>query len=91
MDHPWGAWVEDVDPGAALDVAASHATESCEPPPELLMPLLPYQKQFLAWALKQEGNHVRGGILADEMVSALPCAWGGVGCSRSGRGGRRGT
>lgn len=28
-------------------------TESREPPPELLMPLLPYQKQFLAWAMKQ--------------------------------------
>ncbi len=24
-----------------------------EPPPEMLMPLLPYQKQFLAWAIKQ--------------------------------------
>ncbi len=27
--------------------------ETREPPPELLMPLLPYQKQFLAWAMKQ--------------------------------------
>ncbi|MEW5314236.1 MAG: hypothetical protein WDW38_005748 [Sanguina aurantia] len=42
-------------------------TESREPPPELLMPLLPYQKQFLAWAMKQELSSVRGGILADEM------------------------
>lgn len=28
-------------------------TELAEPPSTLLMPLLPYQKQFLAWALKQ--------------------------------------
>ena len=32
-----------------------------EPPPELLMPLLPYQKEFLAWAIKQEQSDVRGG------------------------------
>lgn len=38
-----------------------------EPGPELLMPLLPYQKEFLAWAVKQEQSPVRGGVLADEM------------------------
>lgn len=38
-----------------------------EPPPELLMPLLPYQKEFLAWGVAQEQGPVRGGILADEM------------------------
>lgn len=32
-----------------------------EPPTELLMPLLPYQKEFLAWAIKQEQSDVRGG------------------------------
>ena len=32
-----------------------------EPPPELLMPLLPYQKEFLAWAIKQEQSDIRGG------------------------------
>lgn len=32
-----------------------------EAPPELLMPLLPYQKEFLAWAIKQEQGDVRGG------------------------------
>ncbi|KAL1831998.1 hypothetical protein ACET3Z_001649 [Daucus carota] len=32
------------------------------------MPLLRYQKEWLAWALKQEESAVRGrGILADEM------------------------
>ena len=37
-----------------------------EPGPELLMPLLPYQKEFLAWAVKQEQSAVRGGVLAGE-------------------------
>lgn len=31
------------------------------------MPLLPFQKQFLAWAVRQEQGPIRGGILADEM------------------------
>ena len=47
-------------------------TETREPPAELLMPLLQYQKQFLAWAVKQEQGSVKGGILADEMVSYVP-------------------
>ena len=39
-----------------------------EAPPELLMPLLLYQKEFLAWAVSQEQcASVRGGVLADEM------------------------
>jgi hypothetical protein len=42
-----------------------------EPPPELLMPLLPYQKEFLAWGVAQEQGPVRGGILADEMGELL--------------------
>jgi DNA repair protein RAD16 len=37
-----------------------------EPGKELLMPLLPYQKEFLAWAVKQEQSAVRGGVLAGE-------------------------
>ena len=53
-------------------------TETMEPPAELLMPLLPYQKQFLAWAIKQEKGTVRGGILADEVgVCAVLGLWGG--------------
>ena len=38
-----------------------------EPPVEMLMPLLPFQKEFLAWAISQEQGVVKGGILADEM------------------------
>ena len=41
--------------------------DEVEPPAELLMPLLPYQKQFLGWALRQEQGDIKGGILADEM------------------------
>lgn len=38
-----------------------------EPAPEMLMSLLPFQKEFLAWAVDQERSEIRGGILADEM------------------------
>ena len=38
-----------------------------EQPEEILVPLLPYQRQFLAWSVSQEQSSVRGGILADEM------------------------
>mmetsp|Transcript_12990 Transcript_12990/g.39320 ORF Transcript_12990/g.39320 Transcript_12990/m.39320 type:complete len:1245 (-) Transcript_12990:283-4017(-) len=33
----------------------------------ILLPLLPYQKEFLAWGIAQEQGPVCGGILADEM------------------------
>ena len=38
-----------------------------EPPAEMLMSLLPFQKEFLAWAVSQERGEIKGGILADEM------------------------
>jgi DNA repair protein RAD16 len=38
-----------------------------EPSDDLLMPLLPYQKEGLGWMLHQELGDVHGGILADEM------------------------
>lgn len=53
---------EDVD----LDQHNAAIAETAEPPPDLIMPLLRYQKEFLAWASKQEQS-VAGGILADEM------------------------
>ncbi|KAL5982774.1 hypothetical protein ACLOJK_016850 [Asimina triloba] len=43
------------------------AVETGEPPPDLIMPLLRFQKEWLAWALKQEESPIKGGILADEM------------------------
>ncbi|KAH0674563.1 hypothetical protein KY284_025650 [Solanum tuberosum] len=36
-------------------------------PSDLIIPLLRYQKEWLAWALKQEESIARGGILADDM------------------------
>lgn len=42
--------------------------ESYPQPPEIKMPLLPFQLESLAWMIKQERNEkYRGGILADEM------------------------
>ncbi|KAF2284932.1 hypothetical protein GH714_032666 [Hevea brasiliensis] len=54
---------EDVD----LDHQHGIVNETAEPPSELIMPLLRYQKEWLAWALKQEESETKGGILADEM------------------------
>ena len=52
---------------ALLTRARVQATEEAEPTKDLLMPLLPFQKQWLGWSLKQETGPIRGGILADEM------------------------
>lgn len=38
-----------------------------EPSPFLIVPLLPYQREALAWMTAQEKSDYRGGILADEM------------------------
>uniref|UniRef100_K3X4N7 RanBP-type and C3HC4-type zinc finger-containing protein 1 n=1 Tax=Globisporangium ultimum (strain ATCC 200006 / CBS 805.95 / DAOM BR144) TaxID=431595 RepID=K3X4N7_GLOUD len=38
-----------------------------EPSPYLTVPLLPYQREALAWMTAQEKSAYRGGILADEM------------------------
>jgi DNA repair protein RAD16 len=40
---------------------------SVEPSGDLLMPLLPYQKEGLGWMIHQEQTQPHGGILADEM------------------------
>ncbi|XP_068647111.1 DNA repair protein RAD16 isoform X2 [Aristolochia californica] len=41
--------------------------ETAEASSDLVLPLLRFQKEWLAWALKQENSEVKGGILADEM------------------------
>ncbi|TMW85995.1 hypothetical protein EJD97_022138 [Solanum chilense] len=41
--------------------------ETAEPPSDLILPLLRYQKEWLAWSIKQEESTCKGGILADEM------------------------
>eukprot|EP00892_Ulva_mutabilis_P003353 jgi/Ulvmu1/138/UM001_0142.1 len=51
----------------AESLVLTKAKSSREPPSSLVLPLLPYQKEFLAWAIEQETGPVRGGILADEM------------------------
>ncbi|XP_059318116.1 DNA repair protein RAD16-like isoform X2 [Lycium ferocissimum] len=71
----WEIWEEENDRWMAenytndLDLNGQNelVTETVEPPSDLIMPLLRYQKEWLAWALKQEESTARGGILADEM------------------------
>ncbi|GAV73777.1 SNF2_N domain-containing protein/Helicase_C domain-containing protein/zf-C3HC4_2 domain-containing protein [Cephalotus follicularis] len=55
--------VEDTDLNEQNEVVP----ETAESPSDLIIPLLRYQKEWLAWALKQEESSTRGGILADEM------------------------
>ncbi|KAK1284274.1 hypothetical protein QJS10_CPB21g00982 [Acorus calamus] len=52
---------------ADLDGCGEMLPEVAEPSPDVLMPLLRFQKEWLAWALKQEVSEMKGGILADEM------------------------
>lgn len=61
-------WIdENLTADVDLDQQNALITEIAEAPSQLLMPLLRYQKEWLAWALKQEESAARGGILADEM------------------------
>ncbi|XP_009782803.1 ATP-dependent helicase rhp16-like isoform X2 [Nicotiana sylvestris] len=55
----------DVDLGNTQNVLVP--AETAEPPSDFILPLLRYQKEWLAWSLKQEESVARGGILADEM------------------------
>ncbi|XP_047322176.1 DNA repair protein RAD16 [Impatiens glandulifera] len=71
----WEVWEEELDKWAeesmaqAVDLIDQNemVSETVDTPLELVMPLLRYQKEWLAWALKQEDSAARGGILADEM------------------------
>ncbi|XP_020964401.1 ATP-dependent helicase rhp16-like isoform X2 [Arachis ipaensis] len=61
-------WIdENLSEDADLDNQNEVLTETAEASSDLTMPLLRYQKEWLAWALKQENSDTRGGILADEM------------------------
>lgn len=53
-----------LDPDALVRKTWDEAIEPCS---DLLMPLLPYQKEGLGWMLHQELSNIHGGILADEM------------------------
>lgn len=70
--HQWeeehDRWIdENLTTDFDLDRQVSEITETADEPSELIMPLLRYQKEWLAWASKQEKSEIRGGILADEM------------------------
>ncbi|XP_008229965.1 PREDICTED: DNA repair protein RAD16 [Prunus mume] len=61
-------WIDDnVTEDFDLENQNNVISEVSEAPSDLIMPLLRYQKEWLAWALKQEESETRGGILADEM------------------------
>ncbi|KAF7000764.1 hypothetical protein CFC21_016585 [Triticum aestivum] len=72
---PWEEWEEantkwlDERAGAVeeTDAPAAGVVPTAEPAPEVLLQLLRFQKEWLAWALAQEASVSRGGILADEM------------------------
>ncbi|XP_028796938.1 ATP-dependent helicase rhp16 isoform X1 [Neltuma alba] len=71
----WNVWEEQherwIDENFSEDVELGHQNElmneTAEASSDLTMPLLRYQKEWLAWALKQENSEIKGGILADEM------------------------
>ncbi|KAK1389047.1 ATP-dependent helicase rhp16 [Heracleum sosnowskyi] len=71
----WEVWEEEhdrwitahINADTDLDNQNDVVAETAEASPNLIMPLLRYQKEWLAWALQQEECAARGGILADEM------------------------
>ncbi|KAL7000079.1 hypothetical protein U1Q18_001229 [Sarracenia purpurea var. burkii] len=71
----WEVWEEEEDRWIAehmmmdidLEKQNEVIAETADAPSNLIMPLMRYQKEWLAWALKQEESATRGGILADEM------------------------
>ncbi|KAK2433568.1 P-loop containing nucleoside triphosphate hydrolase superfamily protein [Trifolium repens] len=70
----WHAWKEEherwIDQNLLEDVTLDQSevmNETAEASSDLIVPLLRYQREWLAWALKQESSVTRGGILADEM------------------------
>ncbi|XP_058220285.1 DNA repair protein RAD16 isoform X3 [Rhododendron vialii] len=71
----WEVWEEEqekwIEENILKDVDLENhnevVAETVDAPSDVVMPLLRYQKEWLAWALKQEESATRGGILADEM------------------------
>ncbi|KAK1353590.1 DNA repair protein RAD16 [Heracleum sosnowskyi] len=63
----WLASHEEADIDLDIENQDGVVAETAEAPPTLIMPLLRYQKEWLAWALQQEESAAKGGILADEM------------------------
>ncbi|CAL5211710.1 unnamed protein product [Lathyrus oleraceus] len=70
----WHAWRDEherwIDQNLLEDVNLDQSevmNETAEASSDLIVPLLRYQREWLAWALEQENSVSRGGILADEM------------------------
>uniref|UniRef100_A0A0G4HBV9 Uncharacterized protein n=1 Tax=Chromera velia CCMP2878 TaxID=1169474 RepID=A0A0G4HBV9_9ALVE len=68
-DEPEGGEGEEGEGGEPLQslVKRKEPMERRKAPDSLLVPLLPFQEEGLAWMCRQEEGVVRGGILADEM------------------------
>ena len=58
---------EDALPLDPDSVVKETRAETKEPSEDLLIPLLPFQKEGLAWMSSQEHCDTHGGVLADEM------------------------
>ncbi|KAI8110856.1 hypothetical protein M9434_004430 [Picochlorum sp. BPE23] len=65
-ENVWGPFDEDEDLNPE-DFTFTRELKEADPPEGLLMDLLPFQRQFLSFALEQEHGPLKGGILADEM------------------------
>lgn len=68
VQSSWGEVDPDDVPIDPNELVRMNWSEEMEPANELLMPLLPYQKEGLGWMVHQEKSATRGGILADEVT-----------------------
>lgn len=50
------------------DLGGERIIAAADAPDDLLLPLMPFQREGLGWMCRQERTVYRGGILADEMV-----------------------
>ena len=66
------AHLKELDPDEEVAATAAKWSTQREPPPSLLAPMLPYQKEGLGWLCHQEDGEMRGGILADESAPRPP-------------------
>lgn len=65
-ENIWGPFDDDEDLNPE-DFTFTRELKEADPPEGLLMDLLPFQRQFLSFALEQEYGPLKGGILADEV------------------------
>lgn len=65
-ENVWGPFDDDEDLNPE-DFTFTRELREADPPEGLLMDLLPFQRQFLSFALEQEHGPLKGGILADEV------------------------